>query len=131
PPSSLVDAASDQTSGAPLCTARRRRRRQSLHRGDPGADAISTLPSARHGGQRLGGSHGDSTLASDGDLSAATHAPFAPKPLSRPPMQEKFYHHHGNQPPLTIPSPPSALGGEAFLAAGPAVAVHGASAESA
>ncbi|KAJ2694589.1 inositol polyphosphate kinase kcs1 [Coemansia sp. IMI 209128] len=131
PPSSLVDAASDQTSGAPLCTARRRRRRQSLHRGDPGADAISTLPSARHGGQRLGGSHGDSTLASDGDLSAATHAPFAPKPLSRQPMQEKFYHHHGNQPPLTIPSPPSALGGEAFLAAGPAVAVHGASAESA
>ncbi|KAJ2063712.1 inositol polyphosphate kinase kcs1 [Coemansia sp. S146] len=136
PPSPLVDTASAQPSSVPLYTPRRRRRRQTLQRGDLSADAVSTLPSARHQGQTLGQSRLDSTLASGSSSVAATasipsttHAPFAPKPLSRPPMQDKFYQCHGGQPPLSIPAP--TLGAEAYLVADHAVAVHGTSAESA
>ncbi|KAJ2015446.1 inositol polyphosphate kinase kcs1 [Coemansia sp. S16] len=140
PPSPLVDTvsttASAQPSSVPLYTPRRRRRRQTLDRGDLGVDAVSTLPLAHHQGQRLGESRLDSTLAGGGSsvgsaaMSTTTRAPFVPKPLSRPPMQDMFYQSHGGQLPLSIPPPPPMLGAEAYLVADHAVAVHGTSAES-
>ncbi|KAJ2884279.1 inositol polyphosphate kinase kcs1, partial [Coemansia aciculifera] len=109
---STKTGASVQASSAPLYAARRRRRRRTLQRGDLGADDnVSTRPPASYEDQ------------------ATAVAPPAPKSLPRPPMQEKFYQHHGGQPPLTMPQP--TLSAESYLRGSHATAMHGTSVESA